>query len=256
MIEVEDIKEFLEEKYHFYNTPRFIEDDPISIPHQFTKAEDIEIAGFLAATIAWGQRKTIIKNANLLMQWMDYSPHEYLLNAREDDLTRFSEFKHRTFNGVDCIFFIRSLQNIYKNYGSLKFLVLKDYKSSKNLEKSIIEFRDIFFELPHLPRTQKHFANILKKASAKRLNMYLRWMVRNDGRGVDFGIWNDIDKKDLYLPLDVHTGNVARKLGLLKRKQNDWLAVEEVTAALREFDSEDPIKYDFALFGLGAYEKF
>ncbi len=251
-----DLKDFLEEKYNYYNNPRFIEDDPVSIPHQFTRTEDIEISAFLASTIAWGQRKTIIKNANQLIQLMDFSPFDFVVNANEKELERFKKFKHRTFNGVDAASFITSLQNIYRNHQGLKSLFYKSYRESGSIKDSIVKVRDVFFEVPHEVRTEKHFANILKKASAKRLNMFLRWMVRKDGRGVDFGIWDNIETKELFLPLDVHTGNVARKLGLLTRNQNDWLAVEEITNKLKDFDRKDPVKYDFALFGLGAYEKF
>jgi len=251
-----DLKDFLEEKYDKYNRLDFIESDPVSIPHQFSKKEDIEIAGFLAATIAWGQRVTIINNANKMMKLMGNNPHDFVMSAKPKDLKRFDEFVHRTFNGVDAMFFMKSLQNIYKNYGDLQNAFSPTSKSDETLS-AISNFRKIFFSIDHPHRTGKHVSNPTENSSAKRLCMYLRWMVRNDKRGVDFGIW---DKKllpsQLMCPLDVHSGNVARKLGLLKRTQNDWKAVEELTACLRKFDAKDPVKYDFALFGLGVFEKF
>ena len=251
-----DIKNFLDEKAEKYNHPDFIETDPVQIPHLFSDKNDIEIVGFLSATIAWGQRVTIIKNMQKLMALMDYAPHEFIINYKDSDLERFTYFKHRTFNGDDCKFFIRSLRNIYTKYGSLGKLIQNSYKQDQNIFNVLIGLRSMFFELDHPVRTQKHFSNVLKGASAKRLNMFLRWMIRQDNKGVDFGIWQQIPSSALYLPLDVHTGNVARKLGLLKRKQNDWKAVEEITGVLRKFDPDDPIKYDFALFGLGVFEKF
>jgi len=251
-----EIKDFLEEKYFQYNREAFIESDPIQIPKQFEEAEDIEIAGFLAATIAWGQRRTIISNMNRMLNWMDNTPYDFILNAEENDLEIFRDFKHRTFNGEDCIFFLKSLKNIYQNHSGIKAIFENNYLKNSNIKESLKAFREVFFEIPYPPRTQKHVADISKKSSAKRLNMYLRWMVRRDQQGIDFGLWNNIAMKDIYIPLDVHSGNVARKLGLLKRKQNDWKAVEELTEKLRQFDPHDPVKYDFALFGLGVFEKF
>ncbi len=250
-----DLKSFLDEKSDFYNHPGFIEEDPISIPHQFTNKEDIEIAGFLTATIAWGNRKSIIKNSKRLIELMDLAPYEFIMGFKESDLKIFSSFVHRTFNGIDCMYFLQSLSNIYRNYGGLEAIFSAVVKKDNRVKESIINFRKVFFELPHIHRTEKHLANIESNASAKRLNMFLRWMVRNDNRGVDFGIWNKINPSELYCPLDIHTGNVSRKLGILKRKANDWKSVEELTNMLRKMDSEDPIKYDFALFGLGVYEK-
>ncbi|MCE3281229.1 MAG: hypothetical protein K0S44_3420 [Bacteroidetes bacterium] len=249
-----ELKEFLEEKTDKYNRPFFIESDPISIPHQFNKKEDIEIAGFLAATIAWGQRVTILKNSNKLMQLMDNSPHEFIIKAGKKDLKRFEGFVHRTFNSDDLKFFILSLQNIYRNEGGLE----KTFSCSEKkdvLLHSITNFRNLFFTIPHLPRTTKHVSNPMDNSSAKRICMFLRWMARKDKRGVDFGIWK-LDQSQLMCPLDVHSGNVGRKLGLLKRTQNDWKAVEELTTSLRQIDASDPVKYDFALFGLGVFEKF
>lgn len=254
--DLQNIKQFLDEKAEKYNHPDFIETDPIQIPHQFSEKEDIEIAGFFAASIAWGQRVTIIKNMQKWMALMDYAPYEFIMESSEKDLQRFDYFKHRTFNGEDCKFFIQSIRNIYANHGGLGNLIQSIYIKEKTLDKTLNQFRDIFFEIPYPLRTQKHISSIAKGSSAKRLNMYLRWMVRKDYTGVDFGLWNKIPMSALFLPLDVHTGNVARKLGLLKRKQNDWKAVEEITSVLRKFDPHDPVKYDFALFGLGVFEKF
>jgi uncharacterized protein (TIGR02757 family) len=248
----EGIKELLEEKYNQYNTIDFIANDPVLIPHQFTKKEDIEIAGFLTATISWGNRKSIIKNATDLMRFMDDSPHEFILHFTAKDLKPFERFVHRTFNGQDCIFFLRSLQNIYKNKGGLENAFVSGMgKSDEDVKKAIIGFRNLFIETKHLHRSEKHLSDPERNSSAKRLCMYLRWMVRNDKRGVDFGLWKGIKPAQLCLPLDVHTGNVGRLLGLLQRKQNDWTAVHEITNALRVFDKKDPIKYDFALFGIG-----
>ncbi|CAN5334609.1 TIGR02757 family protein [soil metagenome] len=249
---INDLAGFLEEKYDKYNRIDFIESDPVSIPHQFSKKEDIEIAGFLAATIAWGQRVTIINNANKMMKLMGNSPYDFVMSAKAKDLKHFDGFVHRTFNSVDAAFFIKSLQNIYKNHDGLE----KAF-SKPDCMQAINNFRELFFSIEYPHRTGKHVSNPAENSSAKRLCMYLRWMVRTDKRGVDFGIWN---KKllpfHLMCPLDVHSGNVARKLGLLKRTQNDWKAVEELTINLRKFDANDPVKYDFALFGLGVFEKF
>ena len=256
LLELPEIKDLLNEKAEKYNHPDFIETDPIQIPHLFSDNNNIEISAFLASTIAWGQRATIIKNMQRLISLMDNAPYEFVMNSSEKDLDRLSYFKHRTFNGEDCKFFIKSLKNIYKKHNGLGGLIQNIYVEQKNIFNSLIQFREIFFEIEHPLRTQKHFSNVLKGASAKRLNMYLRWMVRQDNKGVDFGLWNKIPMSELFLPLDVHTGNVARKLGLLKRKQNDWKAVEEITQVLRGFDPNDPVKYDFALFGLGVFEKF
>ncbi|MBI3502532.1 MAG: TIGR02757 family protein [Bacteroidetes bacterium] len=245
----EELLLFLEEKVDKYNRPEFIESDPISIPHKFSKREDIEIAGFLTATISWGQRITIIKNANELMRRMDFSPYSFILNHSKKDLSSFKNFKHRTFNHTDLKFFLSSLKNIYCKHKSLENVFI-----GENVKEAIINFRKIFLSVPHPARTKKHISNPEANSSAKRLNMFLRWMIRKDKRGVDFGIWKNFFQKDLMCPLDVHSGNVARKLGLLARKQNDWQAVEELTSRLREFDSNDPVKYDFALFGLGVFE--
>ena len=251
MLTKEKLFDLLESKYNLYNNPSFIENDPISIPHKFSKKEDIEIAGFIAATIAWGQRKSIIKNATRIIDLMDNSPYDYLLNAKESDLRKFHCCIHRTFNGDDCIYFLKSLKNIYLNYGGIEQCFINSIKDNDDVRFAILNFRNIFFELAHLHRTQKHFSNPEKKSTTKRLNMYLRWMIRNDGRGVDFGLWESIKPSQLFIPLDVHVGNVSRGLGLLERKQNDWDAVVELTNKLKEFDAKDPVKYDFALFGIG-----
>lgn len=250
------LKEFLEEKYYQYNKPEFIEIDPVVVPHSFSQAEDIEIAGFLTSIIAWGIRKTIIKNAFHLMKMMDNQPYDFIKNCGKEDLRVFEGFKHRTFNLIDTVCFIKSLKNIYQKHGGLKNIFETHYSKTKNIKETLSGFRKIFVEKDIETRSLKHIADVEKNASAKRLNMYLRWMVRKDNRGVDFGIWNKIPASALHMPLDVHSGNVARKLGLLQRTQNDWKAVEELTFRLRDFDQDDPVKYDFALFGLGIFEHF
>jgi uncharacterized protein (TIGR02757 family) len=246
------IKELLDEKYHLYNKHAFIEDDPILIPHDYSKKEDIEIAGFLTATISWGNRKSIIKNARYLMALMDDAPFEFILNHGKKDLKSFDRFVHRTFNAKDCQFFLQSLQNIYKNHEGLEAAFAPPPSHALfSLKYRIVHFRKLFLEIKHPSRLEKHISDPLNNSSAKRLCMYLRWMVRKDSAKVDFGIWPSISAAELCLPLDVHTGNVSRALGLLKRNQNDWKSVEEITGVLRQFDVKDPVKYDFALFGLG-----
>ncbi|MBW2962784.1 TIGR02757 family protein [Mesonia aestuariivivens] len=249
-----ELQEFLNFKAEQYNQPKFIETDPIQIPHLFSKKEDIEISGFLTATIAWGNRKSILNNAQRLMELLDMSPHEFIINLKEKDLERFEGFVHRTFNETDLKYFLKSLQQIYLNHGGLESVFTKN-SSAISTQNSIHEFKKVFFELPHLKRTQKHVSDPLKNSAAKRINMYLRWMVRNDRNGVDFGLWNNISSAALSCPLDVHSGNIARKLGLLKRKQNDAKALVELDNSLRGLDKNDPVKYDFALFGIGAFEK-
>ncbi len=252
-----ELKKLLDQAVDRYNRPDFIESDPIQIPHRYGKKEDIEIAGFLASTIAWGQRKTIINNAKRLMDWMDDSPHDFIINHSPKDLKRFEPFVHRTFNSDDCITYMTILQKIYRQHGGLEKVLLKAFdQESKDSGSGWNRFKSFFFSFPHLSRTQKHLPDPLKGSAAKRMNMYLRWMVRDDSQGIDFGIWKSWSTADLYIPLDVHTSNVGRKLGLLERKQNDWKSVVELTNRLKEFDPIDPIKYDFALFGLGAFEKF
>ncbi|MFH4965825.1 TIGR02757 family protein [Gaetbulibacter sp. M235] len=250
-----ELKEFLDSKVEQYNKLQFIESDPIQVPHQFILKEDIEIAGFLTATISWGNRKSIIKNAKRMVELLDNSPYDFVLNHHETDLEKLKSFVHRTFNGEDFIQFIKSLQHIYKNHNGLESVFLK-HAEKNSLQSSISKFKSIFFEEEHLIRTQKHISDPLKNSAAKRINMFLRWMIRNDNAGVDFGIWNSLSSSQLSCPLDVHSGNVARKLGLLKRKQNDGKALIELDTALRKLDSKDPVKYDFALFGLGVFEGF
>ncbi len=249
----QELKEFLDAKVVQYNNPKFIESDPIQIPHQFSIQEDIEISGFLTATIAWGNRKSIINNAKRLMNLLDNSPYDFVINHSESDLEKLRPFVHRTFNGDDCVQFIQSLNHIYKNYNGLES-VFNLHAKKDSLQSSISEFKTIFFETKHLQRTQKHVSNPLKNSAAKRINMFLRWMVRNDNAGVDFGIWKNLNPSQLSCPLDVHSGNVARKLGLLNRKQNDAKALLELDTSLRKLDANDPVKYDFALFGLGVFE--
>lgn len=250
-----ELKEFLDEKVDLYNRPTFIESDPISIPHQYTKKEDIEIAGFLAATIAWGNRKMILRNANQMMDLLDHSPYEFIMNSSNEELEMIERFVHRTFNSTDLIYFLKTLKNIYRHKGGLE-TIFNTYKTSDSLQPAIHQFHLIFFEPPHEKKTERHVSDPFKGSAAKKLNMYLRWMIRNDTRGVDFGIWKSIPPSILSCPLDIHSGNVARKLGLLKRKQNDSKAVAELDAFLRLLDKHDPVKYDFALFGLGVFEKF
>lgn len=252
----ENIQSFLDQKVNSFNHTSFIETDPIQVPALFTTKENIEIAGFLAATLAWGQRPTIIRNAMRLITLMNNNPIEFLMNTPEDEWDGFADFKHRTFNSTDCLFFLKSLRNIYLNHGGLEQVFTLGFQKDQTIFTALVHFRKVFFELEHEHRTEKHVSDVLKGAAAKRLNMYLRWLVRTDKAGVDFGLWKKIPASALMLPLDVHTGNVARKLGLLTRTQNDWRAVEEITAKLREFDPTDPIKYDFALFGLGVFEGF
>ena len=249
-----ELYNFLEEKVKQYNHPRFIETDPIQVPRQFSKKENIEIAGFLSATIAWGQRTTIIKNAQRLVQGMDNDPYGFLINTTEDDWMHLSGFKHRTFNSSDLFFFLKSLQNIYKYHGGLENVFTSGFQIDETIYSALAYFRNVFFEIESPHRTQKHVSDVTRNSSAKRLNMFLRWMVRNDDSGVDFGLWQSIPASALMLPLDVHTGNISRGLGLLQRTQNDWKAVMEVAKKLVEFDPTDPVKYDFALFGIGAFE--
>ncbi|MGJ8732006.1 MAG: TIGR02757 family protein [Cellulophaga sp.] len=250
-----ELKEFLDLKVIQYNNPDFITSDPIQIPHSFTKKEDIEIAAFLTATIAWGNRKSIIKNATRMMELLNNSPHDFILHHSDDDLGNFKGFVHRTFNEIDLTFFVQSLKNIYTNHNGLE-AVFKTYTKENDLQTAISKFKAIFFEIKHPLRTTKHISDPLKGSAAKRINMFLRWMVRDSNTNVDFGIWKTIDPALLSCPLDVHSGNVARKLGLLKRKQNDAKALAELDKSLRKLDPKDPSKYDFALFGLGVFEGF
>ena len=248
-----ELKDFLNHKVTTYNQSSFIENDPISIPHQFTKLQDIEIMGFWSAMLAWGQRKTIINKSNELIQLMDGAPYDFMINHQEKDRERFISFKHRTFQVIDTLYFLQFFQYFYQNNDTLEtafsqFLSPND----KHTGKALIGFHDLFFSLPDAPkRTRKHVATPIRKSTCKRLNMFLRWMVRQDNKGVDFGIWKTIKPAQLLMPLDVHVDKVARKLNLLDRKQTDWLTVLELTEKMRTFDKQDPVKYDFALFGLG-----
>ncbi len=251
-----DIKEFLEQKYEQYNRPEFIETDPIQISHRFTKKEDIEIAAFLSSEIAWGKRSMIIRNANNILNSMQNNPHEFLLDSSNKDFEKILNTGHRTFKTEDFIYFLKALKNIYENHNGLEAVFTKGYRKEETIFSAIEYFRTVFFELPHPTRTEKHIANVLKKSAAKRINMFLMWLVRNDNRGVHFGLWNKIPTSKLLIPLDVHSGNTARSLGLLTRKQNDLKAVYELTNNLKKYDSKDPVKYDFALFGLGVFENF
>lgn len=249
-----ELKEFLDEKADFYNNPEFIENDPLQIPHSFSLKEDIEISGFLASTIAWGNRKMIINNAKKMMDLLGNSPYDFVMNHNEDQLDDLDFFVHRTFNGTDFKQFIKSLKHIYEIHGGLENVFYNN--GNLNLQENISHFKKTFFEIEHPLRTQKHVSDPLNGSAAKRLNMFLRWMVRNDNRGVDLGIWKKISMAQLSCPLDVHSGNMARKLNILTRKQNDAKALLELDSYLRKLDSVDPSKYDFALFGLGAIEKF
>ena len=248
-----DLKEFLDYKAEEYNSPKFIDSDPIQLPHRFIKKEDIEIVSFLVSTIAWGNRASIIKSGERLLQIMENSPYDYIQNYT-DNQAKYLKFVHRTFNSNDLDFFFRSLKNIYKN-GDLESAFKKNNEVFGS-QGRIINFRTLFLETEHELRSQKHISNPIKNSAAKRLNMFLRWLVRKDEKGVDFGIWNSIPTSELSIPLDVHTANTARQLGLITRKQNDGKALEEMMIKLREFDCNDPSKYDFALFGLGVFEKF
>lgn len=250
-LEQTELYELLEERYRQYNVAAYIDDDPIQIPHQFSLKEDIEIAAFLSASIAWGQRKTIIRNAAVLMSMMDYQPYQFICEADAADMKVFERFVHRTFNAVDLVFFVQSLQHIYSKHGGLEAVFNKGYRSGASVYHALSYFRKVFLETAHEKRSEKHLSSVTANSAAKRLNMFLRWMVRNDCQGVDFGIWKDIPMSALMIPLDVHVGKVGRALGLLQRSQDDWKAVEEITAALRLFDESDPAKYDYALFGMG-----
>jgi uncharacterized protein (TIGR02757 family) len=249
------LKEFLDAKVEQYNRPLFLETDPIIVPHRFTLKNDIEISAFLTATIAWGNRRSIIQNAERLMDLMDNAPYDFIINHQKPDLQTFIGFVHRTFNGEDLSYFIQGLRNIYKKHHGIEAVFAK-YQEPKSLQLAISAFKQVFFELPHPERSKKHVSDPMQGSAAKRINMFLRWMVRDASTGVDFGLWNLISPSQLSCPLDVHSGRVARKLGLLKRKQNDAKALVELDNGLRSLDPIDPVKYDFALFGLGVFEKF
>lgn len=245
-----ELKEFLDEQADRFNRPAFLELDPLSIPHRYTKREDREISGFLAATLAWGQRTTILRNMLLLMQRMDESPYTFVADASEKELNALLPFVHRTFNGTDLLFFLRALRRLYREGGLERFFV--PAPGEGNLWRGIVNFRHAFLAEPHEPRSEKHLANPGAGSAAKRIHMFLRWMVRKDDRGVDLGLWTQIPAALLSCPLDVHSGRVARQLGLLNRKQNDATAVLELDGNLRALDPLDPVRYDFALFGISA----
>lgn len=255
---IEELKDFLDEKVAEYNRPAFIPNDPVSIPHLFSKPQDIEISGFWAAVLAWGQRKTIINKCRELFALMDWAPYDFMLNHGEDDLKAFLSFKHRTFNATDTLFFIEFLSWYYRRNNSLESAFARYLRpEDAHVGEGLKGFHTLFFSLPEAPqRTRKHIATPARKAACKRLNMFLRWMVRKDANGVDFGIWKQIKPAQLVCPTDVHVDRVGRRLGLISRKQTDWLTALELTERLKQFDPQDPVKYDFALFGLGVEEKF
>jgi uncharacterized protein (TIGR02757 family) len=257
------LKEFLDKKVDEYNQPFFIPDDPISIPHRFSKKQDIEIAGFFAAVLAWGNRKSIINSCDRLLGWMDNAPYDFIRNFKETDLTPFMNFVHRTFNPTDLFHFFNVLKYHYSLSGNKSFEPAFSqwmHPGDQTVENALDGFYHYFFsaeideDSPR--RTMKHIAAPFKKSACKRLNMYLRWMVRRDNRGVDFGIWKSISPSQLVCPIDLHVARVAKRFNLLHRKQTDWLAAVELTDYLRTLDADDPVKYDFALFGLGVIDKF
>ncbi len=250
-METTQLKDLLERLHDKYNNTDFIENDPISVPHLFTDRNDIEISGFMAATIAWGNRKAIVKSARRMMEYMDGAPYDFTMNASEGELSGLHTYVHRTFNGTDFEWFVRCIRNIYAKAGGIGRFFETGYAEYGDMRKVLSAFRREFFSCNGFGHCEKHLSSIDKGAACKRLNMYLRWMVRKDSRGVDFGLWDGIPMSALYLPLDVHSGNMGRALGLLSRKQNDWKAVEQITESLREFDAEDPVRFDFSLFGAG-----
>ena len=247
----QEMKDFLDGKANQYNQFSFIKNDPIGIPHRFSEREDIEITGFLTAVISWGNRKSIISSATKIIELTEHSPYDFVLNFRDSDLESIrNKAVHRTFNGEDLVFFLKSLQRIYREYGSMEPLFRLE-PGETSFYHALERFRNEFLKADPLHRSRKHISSTYKNSSAKRLMMFLRWMVRKDRRGVDFGLWQNTDQRYLSIPLDVHTGNVSRKLELITRKQNDWKTVAELDLKIREFDADDPAKYDFALFGIG-----
>ena len=245
------MRELLERLHDRYNNETFIEADPISVPHSFTRTVDREIAGFLAATIAWGNRRAIVQSAHRMMRYMDNAPEDFVRNATEADMEYLRTYVHRTFNGVDFQDFVRGLRHIITEWGSVGKYFESRYKEHGDLRPVFSDFRRDFFAVEHDPHCEKHLSSIDKGAACKRLCMYMRWFVRDDDRGVDFGLWRGIPMSALYMPLDIHTGRMGRNLGFLSRKQSDWKAVEELTASLRELNADDPVRYDYSLFGLG-----
>ncbi len=257
MITPDNLFNILENKYLQYNNPRFIEADPISIPHQFSIKQDIEIMGFFAAILAWGQRKTIINNCNKLIKWMDNKPFDFIVNHQASDLKPFLGFKHRTFNDTDLLYFLAFFKDYYSKNLSLENAFIPFQIDDTTIETGLIKFKNIFFNLDYSPnRTKKHISSPAKGSACKRLNMYLRWMVRKDNFGVDFGLWQNIQPKQLVCPCDVHVDRVGRHLGLISRKQTDWKTALELTESLRKYDVNDPVKYDFALFGMGVESEY
>ena len=253
--ELRKLKSFLDQKVDYYNQPSFIPDDPISIPHRYSKKQDIEIAGFWTAMLSWGQRKTILNKSAELMELMDDAPHDFIINHEESDRKRFLTFKHRTFQADDTLYFLSFFQDYYRNHSSLESAFIPNIKNPSTAER-LSHFHHTFFSLPDLlQRTRKHVSTPDRKSSCKRLNMFLRWMVREDQCGVDFGIWKNINPAELMIPLDVHVYRVAHHLQLLSREKTDWQAVEELTSNLKLLDPQDPVKYDFALFSIGVIEK-
>lgn len=250
----QEIKTILDEALDLYHHPSFIAEDPISVPHQYSIRQDIEISGLFSALFAWGKRSTSIRKANELMTLMDNAPYDFIMNSRELDMKRFESFVHRTFQSVDVLFLVNSLKEIYREYNTIEPLFSIGFQTG-GIVNAIHHFRQSMLAYPHLPRSGKHLPDPFRGSSAKRVNMFLRWMVRKDKADIDFGLWNSIPQSKLKLPLDVHTGRIARMLGLLTRKSNDWLAVEEVSSSLYQLDPEDPIKYDLALFNLGLHKK-
>lgn len=247
----EELRDLLEHLHDKYNRPEFIEPDPISIPHSFSDRHDREVAGFMAATIAWGNRKAIVKSAARMMQYMDYSPADFVRNASASELAHLQSYVHRTFNGQDFTDFVLAIRGITERWGGIGEFFEQNYVATQSIPQVLSLFRKEFFSIEHNPHCEKHLSSIDKGAACKRINMYLRWFVRRDDRGVDFGLWKKIPMSALYLPLDVHTGNMGRALGLLSRKQSDWKATDEITRSLREFCSDDPVRYDYSLFGAG-----
>ena len=251
-----ELKDLLDEKVALYNNPAFIENDPISIPHLFQKKQDIEIAGFWTAVLAWGQRRTIINKCRELFAMMDFAPHDFVLNHSENDLKRLESFKHRTFNATDTLYFIHFFKQYYREHDSLENAFTPTNTIQTDIKSRLIHFHQQFFALEDFPaRTKKHIPTPERKSACKRINMFLRWMVRKDDKGVDFGLWNNINSSELICPCDLHVDRVARSLGLITRKQTDWLTAIELTDNLRRLDPDDPVKYDFALFGLGVIER-
>ncbi len=250
-----EMKAYLDAMADRYNNPDFIEYDPISVPHRYSLKEDIEIAGLLAATISWGDRRVIVRNGHKMLDLLGESPYDFVMSYKAGQLKSLDGFVHRTFNHDDLKYFIRALRHIYKMHGGME-KIFTLHADTSSLQPAIHKFKRIFFEIPHPQRTAKHIPDPFKGSAAKKMNMLLRWLIRKDSKGVDFGIWQSVSPSILSCPLDVHSGNIARQLGLLKRKQNDAKAVSELDNELRKLDPEDPVKYDFALFGLGISGEF